>query len=652
LPETITTTVTTGITLNSTNNPLTITSTGGVSVSSSSIAIQGGADQIYNDGTVTGGFGIALSGNGFVSNGSTGVIEADGNSIGSTGIALLDGGTIINAGTILASLYGIAGLSGGIVSNTSGGLIEGGTTRLNAGIYIIGKAATITNDGTILGKYGVMLTTGTVDNQVNGTISSSGGTFGVKIFGGPGTVTNAGLIEGSYAIQIAGGTVNNLSGGTINGSGGVAGVYVSGAVGTVINAGVIENTGSKSGFGGIVLGDGGTITNLAGGTISGGDNEPGILIKGGGTVINAGTIGNPHYLAILFSGGGNDRLILDPTADLHGVVGGGSSSTVLELAAGTSVGYIQSLHTFYGFNHITLDNGAYWDIGGSITNTDTLTMDGKLGSSTLLVLVAPNEDSGTISGFQSGDAIGLYNEFFSGETFGNGFLTLTGAGPNETLAFAGHFSTKDFTLTSIVAGTEITTDIPCFCAGTRMLTTTGEKLVEDITPGDELITVLPGGPTSRKVVWTGQRQIKIANHATPALIRPIRIRAGAIAPGVPERDLRLSPHHAVYLDGCLFEAQALINNDTIYQEQNTETVTYHHIELDAHSIILANGMPAETFLDTGNRYMFDNNTVTTLHPDFRPKGDADFCAPLIREGDALTTARVKLTKGLRKITTA
>jgi hypothetical protein len=601
LPETITTTVTTGITLNSTNNPLTITSTGAVSVSSSSIAIQGGADQIYNDGTVIGGFGIALSGDGFVSNGSTGVIEADGNNIGSTGIALLDGGTIINAGTISASLYGIAGLSGGIVSNTSGGLIEGGTTKLNAGIYIIGKAATITNDGTILGKYGVMLTTGTVDNQVNGTI---------------------------------------------NGSGGVAAIYISGAVGTVTNAGLIESTGDA----GILLGDGGTIVNSAGATISG-DQEAGILIKGGGTVINAGTIGNPHYLAILFSGGGNDRLILDPTSDLHGVVGGGTGSNVLELA-GTAQGYIQSLHTFYGFNNITLDTGADWAIGGSITNTDTLTFDNKSGASAILGLLAANEDSGTISGFQTGDAVGLFNEFFSGETFGNGFLTLTGTGPNETLAFDGHFTTKDFTLTSIVAGTEITTDIPCFCAGTRILTTTGEKPVENIIPGDELITVLPGGPASRKVIWTGQRQIKIAQHAAPALIRAIRIRirAGAIAPGVPERDLRLSPHHAVYLDGCLFEAQALVNGDTIFQEQNTEIVTYHHIELDAHSIILANGLPTESFLDTGNRYMFDNNGPLTLHPDFRPKGDADFCAPLIRGGLLLTAMRDKITLHTNKIT--
>jgi hypothetical protein len=651
LPETITTTITTGITLNSTNNPLTITSTGAVSVSSSSIAIQGGADQIYNDGTVTGGFGIALSGNGFVSNGSTGVIEADGNSIGSTGIALLDGGTIINAGTISASLYGIVVLSGGIVSNTSGGLIEGGTTKLNVGIYVRGGAGTVTNDGTILGKYGVMLTTGTIDNQANGTISSNGGTFGVKIFGGPGTVTNAGLIEGSYAIKIDGGTVNNLSGGTINGSGGVAGVYVSGAAGTVINAGVIENTGSKSGFGGIVLGDGGIITNLAGGTITGGDNEPGILIKGGGTVINAGTIGNPYYLAIVFSGGGNDRLILDPTADLHGVVGGGTGSNVLELA-GTAVGYIKTLHNFYGFNNITLDTGAFWDIGGTITNTDTLTMDSKLGTSTILGLRAPNEDAGTISGFQMGDAIAVVNEFAIGETFSNGFLTLTGTGPNETLAFAGKFATKDFTLTSIYNATEITTDIPCFCAGTSILTTTGEKPVEDIVPGDELVTCLPGGPTSRKVIWTGRRQIKIAQHAAPALIRPIRIRAGAIAPGVPKHDLRLSPHHAVYLGGCLFEAQALVNGDTIYQEQNTETVTYHHIELDAHSIILANGLPAESFLDTGNRTMFDNNGALTLHPDFRPKGDADFCAPLIRNGALLTAVKEKLTERRKKQTAA
>ena len=36
------------------------------------------------------------------------------------------------------------------------------------------------------------------------------------------------------------------------------------------------------------------------------------------------------------------------------------------------------------------------------------------------------------------------------------------------------------------------------------------------------------------------------------------------------------------------------------------TFTYFHIELDSHDLILAEGIPAETFLDDADRRAFDN----------------------------------------------
>lgn len=70
--------------------------------------------------------------------------------------------------------------------------------------------------------------------------------------------------------------------------------------------------------------------------------------------------------------------------------------------------------------------------------------------------------------------------------------------------------------------------------------------------------------------------------------------AGAFGPGLPKRDLRVSPRHAIYMDGNLFWARALVNGATLLQEQDTRKVMYYHIELETHDIVLAENLPAES----------------------------------------------------------
>jgi autotransporter passenger strand-loop-strand repeat protein len=222
-------------------------------------------------------------------------------------------------------------------------------------------------------------------------------------------------------------------------------------------------------------------------------------------------------------------------------------------------------------------------------------------------------------------------------------LTVTEGANSATLQLVGDYTGYNFTLSNAATAAEVTA-MPCFCAGTQLLAANGMVMVEDICVGDMMVTMRPDGPAMRRVVWTGKRSLDLRRHPDPDMVRPVRIRAGAFSAGVPEHDLRLSPLHAVYHEGHLFEVASLINGVTIYQEQNGTHVTYYHIELDSHDILLAEGLEVESYLDTGSKIMFEDQGVLTLHPDFATPHDAPFCVPMVREGEKLTALQALLTQ--------
>jgi len=98
-------------------------------------------------------------------------------------------------------------------------------------------------------------------------------------------------------------------------------------------------------------------------------------------------------------------------------------------------------------------------------------------------------------------------------------------------------------------------------------------------------------------------------------VAPIRIRRDAFTDGVPHRDLILSPEHSVPVTGTpdvLIPVRYLVNDSTVVREPTFGIVEYFHLELDRHGILLAEGLPAESYLDTGNRDFFENSEVPTV----------------------------------------
>jgi hypothetical protein len=84
----------------------------------------------------------------------------------------------------------------------------------------------------------------------------------------------------------------------------------------------------------------------------------------------------------------------------------------------------------------------------------------------------------------------------------------------------------------------------------------------------------------------------------------------------------------------------LVNGTSIAQVPMDE-VTYYHVELPRHSVLLAEGLAAESYLDTGDRANFVNNGgPIALYPDFASRmWDAAGCAPLVVTGPALQAAK-------------
>ena len=240
-------------------------------------------------------------------------------------------------------------------------------------------------------------------------------------------------------------------------------------------------------------------------------------------------------------------------------------------------------------------------------------------------------------------------DFYSPDTFNYTILDITPDGSRLNVDTYGipSYTMNTFPQTS-AAPTDImgfslaagfTAAVPCYCPGTLILTNAGEVAVERLAIGDQVVTA---SGALRPIRWIGHRSYAGRFLRGQAHLLPVRIGAGALADGVPRRDLLVSPLHAMFLDGVLIPASALVNGASIVQLDDVGTVEYVHVELDTHDIILAEGAPAETFVDDESRGMFHNAPAyRALYPN-AVAGPARYCAPRVEDGEALETVRRRI----------
>lgn len=198
----------------------------------------------------------------------------------------------------------------------------------------------------------------------------------------------------------------------------------------------------------------------------------------------------------------------------------------------------------------------------------------------------------------------------------------------------------------------------CFTTGTRIRTARGDVAVEELQIGDIAVTA---GGTLRPITWIGHRDIDGHGQALPYDQQPVRVRRGAFGRDAdgkpyPARDLRLSPGHPVLVGpeayasgvthgdkqaGVLVPVMCLINGSSIRREPAAQ-LTYWHVELDAHDVLLAEGLPAESYYDMGSRVWFTGEDNALVVPDFIPAREHGRCRPVAIDGPLVEAERARL----------
>jgi autotransporter-associated beta strand protein len=655
--------------------------------------IGGGGGGLGGNAGKAGG-GIGAGANGYNRNTPAGagvLLNAGGNGLG-TAAGYGGGGTKFAQGSFawfngggvssptFANSYETGG-NGGFGGGGGGGYFQGGNGGFGAG----------GGGGLIGGNGGFGGGGGGGNSNYAGYGGFGGGTggddFGEESNGGGGLGAGGSVfVQQGGTLVIAGGT--GLSGGSVqggkyghsgetgrsaNGSAFGSGIFVQGfdtlnftpgSGQTLTIADDIADQ-SGSGGGGSNAGVAGVVINGPGTVVLGGDNtfSGGTTVKGTGAILsisaddNLGAASSGLTLAngteLDFTGSFTLTHAININGDPIFNVAAGQTVTVTTpitdgLAPGdvdkTGAGtlFLDAVDTYSGGT--TIEAGTL-ELGNALgAGTGAITFANTPGTAAKLEITVVSAPGATINNFGAGDIIQIDNFTETSPAFYLGnllFLHGTVGGDPTPQDFAldlpglTNFHVNVETINGVTD-----TIIACYCRGTLIRTPRGERRIERLKIGDKVMTA---SGVARPIKWIGRRSYGGRFIMGRKGVLPVCIKAGALGANVPQRDLWISPHHAMYFDeagGTLIEAKDIVNGTTIVQAKRVDKVEYFHIELDAHDVIIAEGAASETFLDDNSRCMFHNaHEYYARYGNEATPAAPHYCAPRLDEGYEVESVR-------------
>lgn len=351
-------------------------------------------------------------------------------------------------------------------------------------------------------------------------------------------------------------------------------------------------------------------------SLDGGDNQD--------TYMFSDTLGAAFGDDSVSDSSGNDSLIFDAAFvdDLTVTLGAGAGAGTITSASG-NVTLAADIENF------TLGSGADSFDGTAVAGFGRF-VDGGAGADTIVA----SSFNDTLIGGVGGDELygGTGNDVF---TISSDYLELLGdsivggdgddtidagnVGNHMEVVYSGgdgtsgvlnfYSGTRDANgnFTGVLQGTASFSGIeaitPCFTPGALVATPRGPVPVEDLRPGDRVMTRDNG---ACEIAWAGRSPVSQADLAAKPRLRPVLIRAGALGNGLPERDMMLSPNHQVLMSGrraqlyfaeheVLLAAKHLVGRPGITRVLPESGVDYVHFMFERHEVVLADGVWSESF---------------------------------------------------------
>lgn len=612
---------------------------------------------------------------------ASGVVED--NLISNNGMAIASAGGLISGNTILDTSQ-ITVMSGGVArgDTLNGSAVLG---YVSGGGQAFGEVLSGAAELDVVGS-GAMASGTVVESNGRLLATSSGVVSGSVLSAGLMQVTNGGVAQGdtlSSGSQMevdSGGsafseTILSGASASVVASGAflVSSFIFNGATGQIYNGGMlsastvqglvqVDNNGVVTGntiSGTEVLYTGAfasSETVVSGGHLEGLQN--GVTVTGATvfdgelSVLGNGTAGAFSVVSGSTVSGSNGVLIL---GEQEGTSGAAAASMVSGYANRIEGGAEEMIQTTGAAASDTIENGSLVVLGRAdaislesstvyVAGGAALTNTRLTSGSTLTVMVSGGTDL-------SGDSIDIGAKLQSLQglddpsqfTISGNKLTISGQGSQQIQTLTINGTPDQLLQVALIDEStglfELEEGTPCYCRGTLIDTDQGEVPVEYLKIGDQVRTLRHG---FRSIRWIGRRSYSGQFAAGNRDVLPVVFRAGSLGKNLPREDLSVSPLHAMYLDGVLVPAVALVNGRSIVQAKVMDEVAYFHIELESHDVIFANGAESETFVDDGSRGMFHNEAeYNRLYPDAERRA-AVYCAPRVEEGARLAAIRQKL----------